>query len=272
MKKPAVFVVLCLCSALALAISFAINATFNTQPWGEAENIANVNGDPYVRLYTAKPSTAVGTVALMRFTNGWIQSWRLLNKFLSTPWGPTGPAIYALDEASSCFRLQEGLRCGTSPLVLDMGKNGFDLGPEGRFVSFDLDADGTLDHHQWTRHDGDEAFLARDLNDNGVIDDGTELFGNTGEFKNGFEALGTLDLNRDGYVKGAEMQPLLLWTDHNADARTDEGELQPLPSGMKRLPTIPSYSPNVYINGNWVPYWTLVTPRLQMADVWFKRQ
>jgi hypothetical protein len=163
----------------------------------------------------------------------------------------------------------EGDPCYLSPIVIDLGKDGFEFGPQGRFVAFDLSGDGKPDNVQWTRPGGDEAFVARDLDGNGVIDSGLELFGDQA-VANGFDALAKLDANQDSFVDEAEGSELLLWNDADADAVTDAGELAPL-NGM-RLPTVPHSRPEIYMNGNWVPLWAQIRPRLAMVDVWFARE
>jgi hypothetical protein len=64
-----------------------------------------------------------------------------------------------------------------TPIVIDLGNNGIDLGPAGVGVYFDVNADGRRDHVQWVRRSGDEGFLALDRSGNGIVDDGAELFG-----------------------------------------------------------------------------------------------
>ena len=45
-----------------------------------------------------------------------------------------------------------------SPILIDTRRDGIELGPAGRGVSFDVNADGFPDHVQWVRRGGDEAF------------------------------------------------------------------------------------------------------------------
>jgi hypothetical protein len=79
---------------------------------------------------------------------------------------------------------------------------------------------------QWL--DANDAFLARDINGNGRIDDRSELFG--GVFGEGFSLLSTLDSNQDGRIDRADeaFASLSLWQDKNSDKQTDEGELTSL--------------------------------------------
>jgi hypothetical protein len=63
----------------------------------------------------------------------------------------------------------------TSPLVLDTDGNDFETKSKQDGIYFDLDNDGFAEKTAWTNGD---AFLTYDLNENGKIDNGSELFGN----------------------------------------------------------------------------------------------
>ncbi len=77
-------------------------------------------------------------------------------------------------------------------------------------ISFDLDMDGTMDQISFA---GEGAgFLALDKNDNGTIDDGSELFGpKTG---NGFEELAEYDADNNGWIDENDpiFNRLRIWT------------------------------------------------------------
>ncbi len=75
---------------------------------------------------------------------------------------------------------------------------------------------------------GQDGFLARDLNANGLIDNGGELFGTP--TLNGFEALKALDSNADGNITAADaaFSSLRIWKDANHNGITDVGELTTL--------------------------------------------
>ncbi|MEY4064897.1 MAG: hypothetical protein RIR26_1105 [Pseudomonadota bacterium] len=122
-----------------------------------------------------------------------------------------------------------------SPLVLDFSGRPFirtqALTQSG--VEFDLDADGQSEQTGWI--DGSSAaFLVLDINGNGRIDNGSEMFGEAtriaGAKKNapeGFAALTQYDLNGDHKIdaRDAIYGKLQLWFDRNGNGVTDAGEL-----------------------------------------------
>lgn len=75
--------------------------------------------------------------------------------------------------------------------------------------------------------DANTAWLVNDLNGDGKITSGRELFGSftRGHPKNGFEALSALDADGDGFVTPREAE-LELWFDRDGDRRVGEGELE----------------------------------------------
>ena len=64
--------------------------------------------------------------------------------------------------------------------------------------AFDINGDGQTDRTSFVS--GGDAFLALDLNGNGFIDNGTELFGDQRGARNGMEELARYDENRDGRI------------------------------------------------------------------------
>jgi len=125
---------------------------------------------------------------------------------------------------------------GDTPIVIDLGRDGYRFTSPSAGVEFDLRNSGQPVQTAWTRADAENAFLAFDRNGNGHIDSGAELFGNhtplaSGALaSNGFTALSGLDENGDGAIDqtDAAWANLLLWTDRNHDGVSDAMELQPL--------------------------------------------
>jgi len=123
--------------------------------------------------------------------------------------------------------------CPTSPILINLHDASFPLSGAGEPVWFDIDADGQPNRITWTEAHSAVAFLARDRNANGRIDDGSELFGNAtpvhsgARAANGFEALAELDTNADGMVDPRDevWSALLLWIDTNHDGVSQPDEL-----------------------------------------------
>ncbi len=126
----------------------------------------------------------------------------------------------------------------TTPIILDIDRDNFHLTGLDNPVEFDLDADDDLDQIGWTSADQLDAFLSMDRNGNGVIDDGSELFGNVTRLmtglraSNGFIALAELDAgivggNENGFIDPDDplFSKLLIWIDSNHNGFSEGDEL-----------------------------------------------
>lgn len=129
----------------------------------------------------------------------------------------------------------------SSPILIDVSGDGFNLTDALRGVNFDFEGNGTRVRTGWTSLNTDDAFLALDRNKNGTIDNGKELFGNytsqpESNLRNGFSALAEFDKlenggNSDGVItsKDSIFSSLQLWKDVNHNGSSELNELYSLP-------------------------------------------
>ena len=123
------------------------------------------------------------------------------------------------------------------PLILDLDGGGISnsgIAP-GLPIFFDHDGDGVRSATGWVG--AGEAIVVRDLNGNGTIDSGREIFGDNTlltrgpkagqRAANGFEALADLDSNNDGQFNAADtaFASVKLWKDANQNGISEVGEL-----------------------------------------------
>jgi hypothetical protein len=144
----------------------------------------------------------------------------------------------------------EGVPHCESPILIDLSSNSaqYHLTSAADGVVFDIDGDGTKEHISWTPANSSVVFLAMDRNDNGQIDDGTELFGNRtrkrdgSRARNGFEALADLaDSGADDKAITAAdsiYSRLLIWNDWNHNGISEPPELTSVAAaGITRIET-----------------------------------
>ena len=163
--------------------------------------------------------------------------WDLLKEKGKSPTPPKKGGDYM--GGKSPEHLNEGRKNATrqfkfDPLVVDLDNDGFDMLNSENGVHFDLDGDKLKEKTTWiSKKDG---FLSIDLDGNGKIDNGAELFGDTfmladGKYaRSAIEALTSLDKNKDGVIdaKDEVYSKLRIWRDENGNGISEAGELKSL--------------------------------------------
>ncbi|MCB5272320.1 MAG: hypothetical protein LHW56_10820 [Candidatus Cloacimonetes bacterium] len=128
--------------------------------------------------------------------------------------------------------------------MLDLDGNGIETQGLASGVQFDLDSNGFRETTGWVG--GGDGLLVLDRNGDGIINNGSELFGNYSPLKsgslagNGFLALRDFDDNKDRWIdkKDAIYSELRVWRDFDMNGETGEGELFTLEElGIARLNT-----------------------------------
>ncbi len=124
--------------------------------------------------------------------------------------------------------------CNT-PLVLSFDRRPVEFTAPTAAAAFDIAGAGACTQPHWPA--AATPWLAIDLDHNGAIDGGGELFGTGsalagGAAQNGFVALAALDSDHDGAITPADARwgELLVWADHDADRRSSPWELLPAAS------------------------------------------
>ena len=279
---------------LLSSISVLSSATYATQDFscfkvGTRLNIeAQPGGSSFERVlqvlqWSSKNHQARGRISDARYRNP------------STNRG-VGQGCYQYVSSFSGFT-ELGFRFGNfSPLLLDLNRDGFQFSKRGEGVEYDIVATGSVLPIQWVARGTDDGFLSIDLNGNGLIDDGGELFGEGTKIiesqnkkaSNGFVALAQYDSiehggNLDGFITSddAVWAELQLWIDANSNGRTDQDELRTLEHyQILSIPLEPRVVKNGFErfddSGNLIPYWQWVDSgssdlpsKIKLIDVFF---
>lgn len=117
-----------------------------------------------------------------------------------------------------------------TPIVVPLGADDpSSLIDWGSSVSYDLLGDGIAGKRGWVTPQA--GLLCWDPEGKGQITSGQQLFG-TGTFwmffGNGFDAMAALDNDRDGWLRGSELDGVCLWHDSDSDGRSDVREVRPV--------------------------------------------
>ena len=132
-------------------------------------------------------------------------------------------------------------RVSADPLILDLDGKGFKITYKKDGAHFDLNSDGFAEKINWTKSNG---ILTVDLNENGIVDDGREVFGDYHlladgtRAHNGFEALAQYDSNEDGIIDSEDeiFDKLRVWVDSDGNGVSEKRELKSLEElGIKAI-------------------------------------
>jgi hypothetical protein len=144
-------------------------------------------------------------------------------------------------EVNTAYQSAQNWQPPRDPFVLDLDGDGIEtVGISGASpVLFDHDADGIRTGTGWIK--ADDGLLLLDLNGNGTIDSGRELFGDNTQVPaaadgtaqtaaNGYQALQQHDTNADGQIdsQDAVYSQLRVWQDTNQDGISQAGEMRTL--------------------------------------------
>ena len=232
--------------------------TYDKEPTGESESqYQDPNNEPG-KLGKPKDTTPLG----------------VKGDDLSRPSFPSAGLWTPLD---SNFETGEVTK---SPLILDLNGDGVKTTSKENGVYFDHENDGFAERTGWVS--AEDGLLVYDRNNNGKIDNGTELFGDNtlladgSKAENGFEALKEFDSNKDGILdqNDADWYKLQIWQDKNQNGRTDAGELKSLDeTGVKSIDLNYSETQLTDSNNNAQKQTSTVTmadgSTANIIDIWF---
>jgi len=168
----------------------------------------------------------------------------------------------------------------SSPIILDLNGDGIKTTGIASWRYFDHDQSGFAEMTAWA--DKNDGILALDLNGNGKIDDGREIFGNNTFLPDGtlaphgYAALSQYDSNHDGKIDSHDeiWEKLRVWRDKNEDAKTGKNELHTLDElGIAAINLNAEEVSETDEAGNRVTHRATVTKTdgttMASADVWF---
>ena len=220
------------------AIKKHIDKTKKDNPFCSDMSMVNPN---VIAIYTAFEEGLVRGVKAQLATV-WIGTFRN-----GRPWSIKGKVLVV--KIDGCHA-KDQIKYTTSPLVLDLDRDGLQLSTTR--VAFDLRATGQPQSVTWTGKR--EGFLTLDLNNDGRITSGRELFGNRTlcgleRCADGAAALAMYDKksqggNADGRIDAGDaiFWSLGIWVDQNQDGQTQSDEMQSLAQhGITSFSLKPTY-------------------------------
>ncbi|WP_165590171.1 calcium-binding protein, partial [Campylobacter geochelonis] len=169
----------------------------------------------------------------------------------------------------------------TPPLVLDLNSNSTTSNfLESSIAYFDYDGDGVRQKTAWI--ESGDALLAVDINQDGVINDASELFGTYYKLKDesfakdGYDALKEFDSDNNGIINefDKDFNKLLAWSDANTDALTDTTELKTLKElNISSIHLPAKENTHTIENGNIISNESVFSHNdlsKSIKDIWFK--
>lgn len=166
-----------------------------------------------------------------------------------------------------------GSKQQSSPLVLDIAGTGINLAEVGEEGSVYWQHDPSSDFANasgWIAEG--TGLLAIDLNENGIIDNHSELFGTT--TTDGFTVLDAYDSNSDDVIDDtdADWDDLLVWLDSNQNGYSEEEELFTLDELLITEIDLGYTTSDYYIAGNHITHestFTIDGQTHDIVDTWF---
>ena len=143
--------------------------------------------------------------------------------------------LYMCGEGEEVVLDECGCASCYSPIFVQLDQGPFEFSSAQNGVLFDMFGTGTRVRLAWPVSPN-TAWLALDRNRNGVIDNGTELFGNTRRLdsgvmaRSGYEVLADLDANDDSIIDAQDpsFDDLLTWEDRDRNGVSSSDELMDL--------------------------------------------
>jgi hypothetical protein len=193
----------------------------------------------------------------------------------------TSPQIKSLSSAqiASLSTTQVSYLKMVTPIALDLNGDGVRTQSIQAGIKFDITASGYEVSTGWLSPE--DGFLVLDRNQDGIINDGSELFGSATELadgsraSDGYTALQQWDSDQNGEIDAndAVFPELRVWVDHDGDGHTDAGELKSLNSlGVTSISLVSEVGQQID-NGNLIGltsvFKTADGASHTVADVWF---
>jgi tetratricopeptide (TPR) repeat protein len=179
-----------------------------------------------------------------------------------------------IDELQTKISKLEKLPRPITPIAIPLA-NGLSVAElEDQDAKVMFDADGSGQKREWSWITNRAAWLVYDPTENGKVESAISMFGNVTFWMfwcDGYQALASIDDNRDGEISGTELTGLSLWHDVNGDGVSDPAEVRPVSAHgivslscrsmeLKGHPDCIKHSPNgvTFSNGQTRPTYDLI--------------